>query len=341
MRSVPTGSDRIKMSSAKNIQVSVVCYAYNQAKFISKALDSILAQKTTFEFEVIVHDDASTDNTSSILMEYAKQYNRIVPIIEQCNLYQHGGQINEVIAKYIRGKYVAYCECDDWFIDENKLQLQYDYMIAHPDCSLCVHAVEMRSEDTKTPVGYLAPSHVEKDYSTDEIIRGGGGLFGTNSMFFPSKYFLLPELFRGWGVGDYPECIYLSMNGSVHYLPFIGSVYRVCSEGSWTQRMGNPSFALKSNRQIIEALKHFNSKTGSMYVESVNEMVMHYRFENAVLSRNIKEILFGECRNTFYELPVSQKMRAIVRCCTPLCFRRLLKEIKIVNGLLTRIKAPE
>ena len=124
-----------------DIKVSVICLAYNHEKYIRECLDSILNQKTTFRYEVVIHDDASTDNTANIIQLYEKKYPGIITAIYQKeNQYSKGvAIIEEKMLDYASGKYVAFCECDDKWIDFSKLQRQYEYMEAHPECSMCVH----------------------------------------------------------------------------------------------------------------------------------------------------------------------------------------------------------
>ena len=107
--------------------VSIKCMTYNHEKYISRTLDGFLIQKTTFPFEILVHDDASTDKTTYILHEYEKKFPKIIKVIyEEINQYQfgmHHKKINEAI----KGKYLAVCEGDDYWINKNKLQVQVIY----------------------------------------------------------------------------------------------------------------------------------------------------------------------------------------------------------------------
>lgn len=99
--------------------VSVCCLAYNHAPYIRKALDGILMQKTSFLFEVIIHDDVSTDGTIDIIKEYAEQYPDIIkPIFEEENQFSKNVPINlNILYPRARGKYIATCECDDYWTD--------------------------------------------------------------------------------------------------------------------------------------------------------------------------------------------------------------------------------
>lgn len=220
-----------------DILVSICCLAYNHENYIRDALDSFVSQKTTFKFEVLIHDDASTDNTASIIHEYEKKYpGMIKPIYQIENQHSKGVKISSSI-QYPRaeGKYIAMCEGDDYWVDENKLQKQVDYLENHPECSLVVHAsklVNVRKEEMENSIPY----NIEQDVDTETIINGGGALFSTNSMTFRRAYTeKFPDFYINAHIGDYPLTIYLSLCGKVHYFPDIMSAYRQGVPGSWTE----------------------------------------------------------------------------------------------------------
>lgn len=122
--------------------VSVCCITYNHVPFIRKAIEGFLMQKTDFPIEILIHDDASTDGTTEIIREYETKYpDLIFPIYEEVNQYQngHAGDIDFFNYKRARGKYIAYCEGDDYWTDPLKLQKQVDFMEANPEYSVCFH----------------------------------------------------------------------------------------------------------------------------------------------------------------------------------------------------------
>lgn len=127
--------------------VSICCLTYNHRPFIEKCLDGFLMQKTTFPVEILIHDDCSTDGTTEIVKEYAAKYpDLIFPIYEEVNQYQngHAGDIDFFNYKRARGKYIAYCEGDDYWTDPLKLQKQVDFMEANPEYSVCFHTFRNR-----------------------------------------------------------------------------------------------------------------------------------------------------------------------------------------------------
>lgn len=125
--------------------VSVLCIAYNHEKYIGACLDHVLMQETNFPFEIIVHDDASTDSTPDIIKKYQKKYPEIIhPILQKENLYsKHDGSIFEETYVKCAGEYIATCECDDYWIKKNKLQMQYDFLSKHKEYVACGHLTKV------------------------------------------------------------------------------------------------------------------------------------------------------------------------------------------------------
>ncbi len=132
--------------------VSIRCTVYNHEPFLRQCLDGFVMQKTTFPFEAIVHDDASTDGSAAIIREYAEKYPHIIkPIYETENQYHKGdGTFTRIIrgAVHPKAKYIAICEGDDYWIDPLKLQRQVDFLESHPDYVICSHDCIYYYEET-------------------------------------------------------------------------------------------------------------------------------------------------------------------------------------------------
>ena len=130
--------------------VTIRCITYNHEPYIRQCLEGFVMQKTNFLFEAIVHDDASTDGTAAIIREYAEKYPDIIkPIYETENQYsKRNGSLTRIMDAHMRGKYIAICEGDDYWIDPLKLQKQVDFMEGHPECGLCY--TKMRNYYQKT-----------------------------------------------------------------------------------------------------------------------------------------------------------------------------------------------
>ena len=126
------------------IMVSVFCLAYNHEKFIRKTLDGFVGQNTTFKYEVLINDDASTDSTADIIREYEEKYPDIIkPVYQKENQYcKKIGLIKTFLFPKAKGKYLAWCEGDDYWVDPNKLQEQVDALESNSNCSACYSKVE-------------------------------------------------------------------------------------------------------------------------------------------------------------------------------------------------------
>jgi len=136
----------MKNSSQDEIVLSVVLLTYNHAKYIRKCLESIISQKTSFRFELIIGDDASDDNTADIVLEYAALYSDlIIPVIRKQNV----GAVKNLadLLKVARGRYISGCEGDDYWTDEQKLEIQFNFLENHPEYIACSHDIIIIDEN--------------------------------------------------------------------------------------------------------------------------------------------------------------------------------------------------
>jgi len=145
--------------------VSVVSITYNHEPYIRDCLEGFLMQKTDFPFEVIIHDDASTDHTADIIREYyEKRPDLFHVIIERENQYSKGTEVSTPLIKMAQGKYIALCEGDDFWTDSLKLQKQFNFLEKKPDCSLCFHNVYIKTHDVKVyPLSFSSGYKTGKD----------------------------------------------------------------------------------------------------------------------------------------------------------------------------------
>lgn len=121
--------------------VSICCITYNQAPYIRECLDGFIMQKCNFDFEILIHDDASTDGTQDIIKEYQQKHPNIIkPVFQTENQYSKGQRGMNIKYNFPRaeGKYIALCEGDDYWIDPLKLQKQVDFLEMHIDFSMTV-----------------------------------------------------------------------------------------------------------------------------------------------------------------------------------------------------------
>lgn len=217
--------------------VSISCITYNQAHFIRQCLDGFLMQKTTFSFEVLIHDDASTDGTTEIIREYESKYPEIIkPLYEKENQWTKGRR-GSAVFNYPRakGKYIALCEGDDYWIDELKLQTQFDFMEKHPECTMCFHNAKIENNLKNKTTNY--PQIEDREYSSNELFSNW--IVPTASMFF-RKGFLNSEILTNKNILN-SDIIYVLLaadKGKVYGSSKKMSTYRIHEGGvTWNPAM--------------------------------------------------------------------------------------------------------
>ncbi|HEY4963522.1 MAG TPA: glycosyltransferase [Candidatus Saccharimonadales bacterium] len=220
---------------AKHPLVSVCCITYNQEKFVKYALDGFVMQKTNFPFEVIISDDRSTDDTRTIITEYAQKYPDIIkPIFHNKNL----GSLNNYLDNFKRatGKYVAMCEGDDYWTDPEKLQKQVDFLETNPDYSISFHPVEVRHENDASK-DHIFPEETS-GFDLDTLLDHN--FIQTNSVM----YRRLKEYKNLSGVdfapGDWYLHVYHARFGKIGFMSDVMATYRKHDGGMWAGTISDP-----------------------------------------------------------------------------------------------------
>lgn len=300
----------------ENIMVSVLCLAYNHEKYIYQALHSMVSQKTNFRFEILVHDDASTDKTTEIIREFEKKYPDIVkPIYQKENQYSKSVSIfEEFLIPKAKGKYFALCECDDFWTSEEKLQKQVDYMENHPECSLCIHNAIHVDVDNNL-IGRVQTTKGEnRKFSCEEVILGDGHFCATNSILAPLKYIKEgPEYFKKLPL-DYIWQIRLASEGEVYCFKEEMSAYRVGVANSWTEKMTSKCAKKELAtfyRKINETLAEFDELTKYKYHEAVFKSQTLREFQILYMERKFNELKKEPYINCVSEIQFTTKMRII------------------------------
>ncbi len=155
--------------------VSVKMITYNHAPFIAQAIEAVLQQKTNFPFELVIGEDCSTDGTRKIVFEYQEKYPDIIRVLtSEKNVGMKKNSYRTI--KACRGKYIAFCEGDDYWHREDKLQKQVAYLESHPECGLVFadcDVYDIGSKKLKRSVrysdGYRSPAEIK--YRTNHGVR--------------------------------------------------------------------------------------------------------------------------------------------------------------------------
>ena len=256
-----------------DVMVSITCITYNHENYIGDAIDGFLMQKTSFPYEILIHDDASTDRTAEIIREYELKYPDLIkPIYQKENQYSKGVKVGRFNRERATGKYIALCEGDDYWTDPYKLQKQIDYMEANPCCSMCFHSVAI-VDSVGRPTGRLINPYKEDCIvPIEELIVAGGGFFGTNSVIYPRQCMENPpDFYMQCPIGDAPLALNLAIQGTVYYINEVMSAYRIGVEGSWSDRLSRSrNRRIRHLKGMIHMRNQFNEYTNYKYSNSVD-----------------------------------------------------------------------
>lgn len=220
--------------------VSVVCITYNQRPYIEDAIRGFLSQKTSFPYEILIQDDVSSDDTRSVVLEYASRYPRIVrPILPSRNLYSRGIKPTFHAVMFSEAPFVALCEGDDYWIDPHKLQKQFMVIDDSPHVTL-VHSAGLRQDDRGIRrVDYSAPGDFDDRQSAATTLMLGNSVLTATAFYRRGVFEELrnsrDRLDPSWPFGDYPLALQAVVMGKVVKLQDATAVYRAVS-GSLTNR---------------------------------------------------------------------------------------------------------
>lgn len=218
------------------IKVSICCITYNHEKYIAEALDSFLAQETNFAFEILIGEDKGTDSTLSIINGYQDKFPEIIKVITSDTNLGANGNIRNVIAK-AKGDYIAFCEGDDYWLNRDKIQKQYDLLIKHPESKFCFHPAYALRPDNSRVKRFYKGDNVQR-FSVADVLSTNGQFSPTSSyMFKKDVVTTLPGWFEEAPVGDLFIELYAMKDVDGIYLPSTMSVYRLFSDNSWSSEL--------------------------------------------------------------------------------------------------------
>ncbi len=261
-------------TDSSEVRVSICCTTYNHEDYIEETLRGFLIQRTQFPFEIIVHDDASTDNTLGILRKYKNEYPELINLIAQnINQYSQGKKIaRDFVWSEAKGDYIALCEGDDYWIAAQKLQMQFDALENNKTIDLCFHDhydLDVSGKITPSLIHSNRKNHV---LEVKEILMADGSFMSTASLMIKTKSLLnMPDWFSSTPVSDFFIQVICSLNGAL-FLPERMSVYRAFAPNSWTSTFKSMSTtSLKNYYDLFDhSLEDLSNFLGSEYSKGVN-----------------------------------------------------------------------
>lgn len=299
-----------------SVKVSVICLVYNHEKFLERCLEGLVHQNTNFDYEIIVHDDCSTDSSRKIIETYVEKYPELlVPQYEEQNQYSQGKEfVQSKMQTKAQGIYFAFCEGDDYWCDNNKLQIQYDYMEQHPECSMCVHNTIRHDL-----MGDLEDS-LFNDWTSEHVLSEKDVFFGwnvqTTSYFIRREVAWRPDFALPVWCGDYTWLTLAFDRGNIVSLPNVMSVYNYNNTNGLTYLNDKIDYRVKQKKELIRAeyLKKYNQYTKYKYDNTIQSRINQIHFDNKLLEvkcayENHDSISFRQRLNQLVKLPFYQELK--------------------------------
>lgn len=267
--------------SLDNPEVSIICATYNHKDFIEDAIKGFLEQETSFTFEIIIHDDASTDGTREIVERYAYKYpNLIKAILQEENQYSQKRRPLDIVLPATRGKYIALCEGDDYWTDPKKLQKQYDFLEENTDHACCYHNAFVFNKTGIISDSKL-PEKFKKDASQQDLLLNNCFIL-TLSLFFKKQFLQFPEEKGSVANGDNFLISMLGLYGKGKYMPEIEpAAYRIHPNSTWSSKNQEQKKAMLNN--TFHWIAKYHERSGRKNIAD-----FYYKKASALNQREVK-----------------------------------------------------
>ncbi|NJN74738.1 MAG: glycosyltransferase [Limnothrix sp. RL_2_0] len=205
-----------KISKITDTSVSALMITYNQEKFISQAIESVLMQETDFPFELLIGEDCSTDKTREIVRYYQQKYPDKIKVLAKATNQGMAKNFVQTLAA-CQGKYIAILEGDDYWTSSKKLQLQVDFLEENQTCSFCFHPTECFYEDSSEP-SYIFPRKAPSRFLTLKDLLYENFISTCSTVFRNRLFTHMPDWYFKVKPGDWPLHILNAQHGEIGYI---------------------------------------------------------------------------------------------------------------------------
>jgi len=286
-----------------SIKVTVFMVTYNHEQFIAQAIESVVMQKTSFLYELVIAEDCSTDRTKEIILEYYAKYPEIIrPIFNETNIGMNNNFAK--ITSECSGEYIAILDGDDYFIDPNKLQKQVEFLDHNLDCVMCWHEIKVFSEYG------LFESYVTHNNSRNKQTFPIENLIlsryvpTVSIMFRNNVVRSMPDWSFKLPMCDYPLFLNLAHHGNIGYVEGAMAARRYHIGGVWSMKA--LMYKRRNLKKYIEVYLQFNKDTNYYYDKYIQYAILfdllslleEYKVEGDITQEQmIVEILDEMCDN--------------------------------------------
>jgi glycosyltransferase involved in cell wall biosynthesis len=323
-------------SSALSPLVSVLITAYNHENYIAETLDAVLMQQCDFDYEIVVGEDASSDRTRDILLEYQKQNPKRIRLIfhdraeaEHDRSLGLGGKRNFVqTLEACRGTFVAVLDGDDYWTSPKKLQKQADFLKAHQDYSMGCHRAAMidergnivnlhPAEETNESLGI--EDLLESNFVNASSVMFRRGLFGE----FPAWHYDMP-------IGDWTLHVLNAEHGKIGYMNEVMANYRIHSTGNWSG-----TSAENRREWLLRFYEHINEQLDFRYDKIIAPKLFLFRYSMATeaAARGDRKTANSLAAKCFTARPFHKhwtfRVKLFIKLYTPRFFRKTFEPVMV------------
>ena len=326
------------------MKLTIVTTTYNQEKYIGQAIDGMLMQKTNFPFQIVISNDCSTDKTGEILKRYEEKYPDKIRIIDNKTNLGAMGNFIHTLSSIKDTEYVALCDGDDFWTDENKLQNQVEFLDNNKDFNICFHKAKLFYENGEKE-DCVIPQNIKEVTTIEDLVEQNYVV--ANSVVYRWKFNdkNLEEIFpKDIVPGDYYVHLLHAQDGKIKMIDEVMSSYRRHEDGMWwsNDASNKENFTLQYGKKFLNfynaADKYMNLPQNAFYAQRkdmIYNLIVTYtntgkidKIQEDIVSKKDKEI-FQECmkdivnRNIWFLDYLEQKAK---------------EEEKLRNSIIEKIK---
>ena len=262
-------------------KLSILVPTFNHGNFIQQMLEGVLMQKTDFDFDIIIGDDASTDDNPLIISQYAEKFpEKIKAFLHSNNLgpkepRELGGKNNVgFLFNQAKSEYISLCEGDDYWTNPLKLQKQVDFLDKNLDYSLCHHQLDVVYEDNSPP-HLFNPDNQQDTSIIKDLLADKSWFLGTASTVFRNVFANgMPDWWWETASGDLGIFIEAARHGKIKYLPETMGAYRKHRGGMTNIHTPQNRFFLQNRLEMFQNLDRYLE---SQHSKIIAETVLKYK----------------------------------------------------------------
>lgn len=270
----------------ENCFVSVILRTLNQEDSITQTIESILQQITSFDFEIIICDEGSTDGTVDTIKLYLRKYPEKIKLVSE-------EDINP------QGKYIALCSGGDIWVDPNKLQTQFEVIEQHPEIDICVHATTTLSSELRRPIGRKMPFRYNAVIDVERIIANGENFIAEGSVFYRASINENMPEFRKETPSLYSLVLHAALSGGILY---ISDNMAQCLKNKGANDVE------KVNKNI-QMLQLFDEYTNKNYTALISGKKLECEFFALKLNKEFKTMKDKKYKPIYKKLSLIEKIK--------------------------------